>query len=208
MMPRTPPHNVRRDQAHHVTAQKLRLPPYASGPSKSGPSCSVMGLPVGHNAAEAYPSLEIENLPPPQSQLAPLGAVPLHEPLAAGPRNRGSFGTRLSLERRRVRGRCRCVAWWPCRSSVPSLPLPRRRRTSRGGGMAAARSPLGAIAVAALVVAIFMPAAAAAAQAPAPAPTSDGTSIDLGIAYVLMLVALVLTYLIHPLDASSPYKLF
>ncbi|RLN08141.1 arabinogalactan peptide 16-like [Panicum miliaceum] len=112
--------------------------------------------------------------------------------------------------------------------------------------MAAARAPLGAVAVAALVVAIFMP--AAAAQGPAPAPTSDGTcsrsrrrppnpslgllalrsarresvlvpvlsiraalrgtSIDLGIAYVLMLVALVLTYLIHPLDASSPYKLF
>jgi hypothetical protein len=37
---------------------------------------------------------------------------------------------------------------------------------------------------------------------------SAGTSIDQGIAYVLMLVALVLTYLIHPLDASSPYKLF
>ncbi|RLM78504.1 arabinogalactan peptide 16-like [Panicum miliaceum] len=72
--------------------------------------------------------------------------------------------------------------------------------------MAAARAPLGAVTVAALVVAIFMP--AAAAQGPAPAPTSDGTSIDLGIAYVLMLVALVLTYLIHPLDASSPYKLF
>ncbi|TVU33365.1 hypothetical protein EJB05_25191 [Eragrostis curvula] len=75
--------------------------------------------------------------------------------------------------------------------------------------MAPARAPLGAVAVAALVVAIFMPAAAAAAaQAPAPAPTSDGTSIDQGIAYILMLVALVLTYLIHPLDASSPYKLF
>ncbi|KAE9616057.1 hypothetical protein Lal_00017572 [Lupinus albus] len=39
--------------------------------------------------------------------------------------------------------------------------------------------------------------------APAPAPSSDGGSIDQGIAYVLMLVALVLTYLIHPLDASS-----
>ncbi|KAK9145343.1 hypothetical protein Sjap_005246 [Stephania japonica] len=42
--------------------------------------------------------------------------------------------------------------------------------------------------------------------APAPPPTSDGTksgtSVDQGIAYVLMLVALVLTYLIHPLDAS------
>ncbi|PIN26532.1 hypothetical protein CDL12_00702 [Handroanthus impetiginosus] len=39
--------------------------------------------------------------------------------------------------------------------------------------------------------------------APAPAPASDGTSIDQGIAYVLMLVALLLTYLIHPMDASS-----
>ena len=78
--------------------------------------------------------------------------------------------------------------------------------------MAAARAPLGAVAVAVLVVGIVMPAAVAAAataaHAPAPAPVSDGTSIDQGIAYVLMLVALVLTYLIHPLDASSPYKLF
>ncbi|KAK4734659.1 hypothetical protein R3W88_008920 [Solanum pinnatisectum] len=31
----------------------------------------------------------------------------------------------------------------------------------------------------------------------APVPTSDGTKIDQGIAYGLMLVALVLTYLIH-----------
>ncbi|KAM5555571.1 arabinogalactan protein 20 [Rosa sericea] len=46
-----------------------------------------------------------------------------------------------------------------------------------------------------------------AAPAPAPALTSDGTSIDQGIAYVLMLVALVLTYLIHPLDATS-YNFF
>ncbi|XP_009377255.2 arabinogalactan protein 41 [Pyrus x bretschneideri] len=47
-----------------------------------------------------------------------------------------------------------------------------------------------------------------AAAAPAPGPSSDGTSIDQGIAYVLMLVALVLTYLIHPLDASSSYNFF
>ncbi|XVF10465.1 hypothetical protein REPUB_Repub07fG0185400 [Reevesia pubescens] len=40
----------------------------------------------------------------------------------------------------------------------------------------------------------------AQSSAPAPAPTSDGTSIDQGIAYVLMLVALVLTYLIHAAD--------
>ncbi|CAL0312599.1 unnamed protein product [Lupinus luteus] len=33
--------------------------------------------------------------------------------------------------------------------------------------------------------------------APAPSPTSDGSIIDQGIAYVLMLLALVLTYLIH-----------
>ncbi|KAJ6695349.1 ARABINOGALACTAN PROTEIN 20 [Salix koriyanagi] len=45
----------------------------------------------------------------------------------------------------------------------------------------------------------------AQAQAPAPAPTSDGTSIDQGIAYVLMLVALVLTYLIHAADLSHSF---
>ncbi|XP_072960709.1 arabinogalactan protein 16-like [Typha angustifolia] len=67
------------------------------------------------------------------------------------------------------------------------------------------RVPFALVAVAVVVLAIVLP---AAAQAPAPAPSSDGTSIDQGIAYVLMLVALVLTYLIHPLDASSPYKLF
>ncbi|CAL4903467.1 unnamed protein product [Urochloa decumbens] len=71
-----------------------------------------------------------------------------------------------------------------------------------------ARTPFGLAVVAALVFAIAMPALAAAQEAPAPAPTSDGTSIDQGIAYLLMIVALVLTYLIHPLDASSPYKLF
>ncbi|KAF8725526.1 hypothetical protein HU200_020056 [Digitaria exilis] len=69
-----------------------------------------------------------------------------------------------------------------------------------------ARAPFALAFAAALVFAVAMP--AAATQAPAPAPTSDGTSIDQGIAYLLMIVALVLTYLIHPLDASSPYKLF
>ena len=71
----------------------------------------------------------------------------------------------------------------------------------------AAWTSVGLVAVAVLVVGIAMP-ASAAVQPPAPAPSSDGTSIDQGIAYVLMLVALVLTYLIHPLDASSPYRLF
>ncbi|KAI0488011.1 hypothetical protein KFK09_027834 [Dendrobium nobile] len=63
----------------------------------------------------------------------------------------------------------------------------------------------------ALAIAAFMTSfvlRAAQAQAPAPAPTSDGTSIDQGIAYILMLVALILTYLIHPLDASSSFRLF
>ncbi|KAL9275812.1 Arabinogalactan protein 20-like protein [Drosera capensis] len=42
--------------------------------------------------------------------------------------------------------------------------------------------------------------------APAPAPAAnDGTSIDQGIAYVLLLVALALTYLIHSMDNSPFY---
>nr|UKD60034.1 arabinogalactan protein 7 [Centaurium erythraea] len=43
----------------------------------------------------------------------------------------------------------------------------------------------------------LVPCAQAQAPAPAPAATSDGTAIDQGIAYVLMLLALVLTYIIH-----------
>ncbi|KAG0465428.1 hypothetical protein HPP92_019592 [Vanilla planifolia] len=70
------------------------------------------------------------------------------------------------------------------------------------------RSPFAVVAVVALVVGVVLPAAHAQANAPAPAPASDGTSIDQGIAYILMLVALVLTYLIHPLDASSTSELF
>ncbi|GMN42975.1 hypothetical protein TIFTF001_012179 [Ficus carica] len=72
------------------------------------------------------------------------------------------------------------------------------------------RALLRAFAFAALAFAIASPAlvhAQSSAPAPTPLPTSDGTSIDQGIAYVLMLAALVLTYLIHPLDASS-YNFF
>ncbi|KAJ8900433.1 hypothetical protein K2173_025210 [Erythroxylum novogranatense] len=74
---------------------------------------------------------------------------------------------------------------------------------------ASSRSFLFVMSVFLLVCTILFPnvEAQAQAQAPAPAPTSDGTSIDQGIAYVLMLLALVLTYLIHPLDASS-YSFF
>ncbi|AET04120.1 putative arabinogalactan peptide, AGP [Medicago truncatula] len=35
------------------------------------------------------------------------------------------------------------------------------------------------------------------APAPAPAPSSDGTAFDQGIAYFLMLVALLITYMFH-----------
>ncbi|WCJ22377.1 arabinogalactan protein 20 [Euphorbia peplus] len=70
----------------------------------------------------------------------------------------------------------------------------------------ASRTFMGVLAIFALIFVIFSP--SVRAQAPAPAPTSDGTSIDQGIAYTLMLVALVLTYLIHPLDASSSFGFF
>ncbi|KAL6132116.1 hypothetical protein ACLB2K_070487 [Fragaria x ananassa] len=57
------------------------------------------------------------------------------------------------------------------------------------------------VATFALIFAVVLPMSHAAglspAPAPAPAPTSDGTAIDQGIAYILMLLALVLTYLIH-----------
>ena len=59
------------------------------------------------------------------------------------------------------------------------------------------RVPIGVVAIVALIFAIAFPAVMAHSPAPAPAPTSDGTTIDQGIACVLMLLALVLTYIIH-----------
>ncbi|XP_028774848.1 arabinogalactan protein 41 [Neltuma alba] len=56
----------------------------------------------------------------------------------------------------------------------------------------------------ALILTLIMPSAVhAQSLAPTPAPTSDGTAIDQGIAYVLMFLALALTYLIHSADLSS-----
>ncbi|KAL0924081.1 hypothetical protein M5K25_004886 [Dendrobium thyrsiflorum] len=49
-------------------------------------------------------------------------------------------------------------------------------------------SPFLLLAIVALIVGAFLP--AAQANAPAPAPASDVTSIDQGVAYILMLVAL------------------
>ncbi|GAB2245112.1 hypothetical protein Droror1_Dr00000605 [Drosera rotundifolia] len=56
----------------------------------------------------------------------------------------------------------------------------------------------------ALLFAVALP-YAHAQPSPAPAPSNDGSSIDQGVAYVLMLVALALTYLIHSMDGSSFY---
>ncbi|BAT78787.1 arabinogalactan protein 41-like [Vigna umbellata] len=48
-----------------------------------------------------------------------------------------------------------------------------------------------------LIIAALMTVASSQVTAPAPAPTSDGTTIDQAVAYVLMLLALVLTYIMH-----------
>jgi hypothetical protein len=53
------------------------------------------------------------------------------------------------------------------------------------------------LAVFVIISVILLPIAQSHSSSPAPAPTSDGTSIDQGIAYVLMMVALALTYFIH-----------
>ncbi|KAH7315249.1 hypothetical protein KP509_21G041400 [Ceratopteris richardii] len=45
------------------------------------------------------------------------------------------------------------------------------------------------------------------AESPAPPPANDGVTIDLGIAYALLLTALVVTYLVHPMDALA-FKFF
>ncbi|KAL6291619.1 hypothetical protein ACE6H2_009129 [Prunus campanulata] len=58
-------------------------------------------------------------------------------------------------------------------------------------------SSFGVVVIVVLFFAVVLPMAHATRLAPAPAPTSDGTAIDQGVAYVLMVLALVLTYLIH-----------
>ncbi|KAF8114845.1 hypothetical protein N665_0033s0035 [Sinapis alba] len=64
--------------------------------------------------------------------------------------------------------------------------------------MASLKFPLEILAVFVIISVILLPIAHAQSPAsPAPAPTSDGTSIDQGVAYVLMMVALALTYFIH-----------
>ncbi|KAL5792280.1 hypothetical protein ACOSP7_000874 [Xanthoceras sorbifolium] len=72
------------------------------------------------------------------------------------------------------------------------------------------RAFAGVLAVLAIAFVIASPSVEAQSLPPAsaPAPVNDGTSIDQGIGYLLMLVALVLTYLIHPLDAFSSYNFF
>ncbi|KAK6120449.1 hypothetical protein DH2020_045804 [Rehmannia glutinosa] len=53
------------------------------------------------------------------------------------------------------------------------------------------------VAIFALLSVLLIPSINAQVPEPAPAPSSDGVAIDQGIAYVLMLVALALTYIIH-----------
>ncbi|XWS17363.1 hypothetical protein CRYUN_Cryun33cG0060900 [Craigia yunnanensis] len=53
------------------------------------------------------------------------------------------------------------------------------------------------MAIFALVLTLVVPSINAQSPAPAPPPTSDGVAVDQGIAYVLMMVAFVLTYFIH-----------
>ncbi|KAJ8486016.1 hypothetical protein OPV22_018501 [Ensete ventricosum] len=64
------------------------------------------------------------------------------------------------------------------------------------------RASLGLVAIMLLALDIVLP--SVHAQAPAPAPTSDGASIDQGIAYLLLLVALDSRM---PADDEAEHKL-
>ncbi|KAG5539580.1 hypothetical protein RHGRI_019946 [Rhododendron griersonianum] len=72
--------------------------------------------------------------------------------------------------------------------------------------MAISTVSFGVVGLFALVFAISLSSIQALALAPAPAPVSDGTTIDQGIPYALMLVALALTYLIHNLYSPSSFS--
>ncbi|KGN50035.1 arabinogalactan protein 41 [Cucumis sativus] len=65
----------------------------------------------------------------------------------------------------------------------------------------ACKVPFGGILFVVALVLTRLSSAYAQSLSPAQPPaTGDGTSIDQGIAYVLMLLALVLTYIIHSAD--------
>ncbi|KAE9603984.1 hypothetical protein Lal_00001797 [Lupinus albus] len=63
--------------------------------------------------------------------------------------------------------------------------------------MAVSNASLRVVTFLGLIYATLVSLASSQSHAPAPAPSSDGTTIDQAIAYVLMLLALVLTYIIH-----------
>ncbi|KAG5558765.1 hypothetical protein RHGRI_008650 [Rhododendron griersonianum] len=60
--------------------------------------------------------------------------------------------------------------------------------------MEVTRASMVAVVMLAFVFAVFLPSAFAHSAAPAPAPTSDGTAIDQGIAYALMMVEVVVAF--------------
>ncbi|KAE9464774.1 hypothetical protein C3L33_03313, partial [Rhododendron williamsianum] len=60
--------------------------------------------------------------------------------------------------------------------------------------MEVTRASMVAVTMLAFVFAVFLPSAFAHSAAPAPAPTSDGTAIDQGIAYALMMVEVVVAF--------------
>ncbi|KAG5036143.1 hypothetical protein AAZX31_04G219200 [Glycine max] len=63
--------------------------------------------------------------------------------------------------------------------------------------MAISSASFRVVAFLSLLLAALMTLASSQVTAPAPAPASDGTTIDQAVAYVLMLAALVLTYIMH-----------
>ncbi|CAL0327460.1 unnamed protein product [Lupinus luteus] len=63
--------------------------------------------------------------------------------------------------------------------------------------MAVSCASLRVVAFLGLIYAALTSVASSQSPVPAPAPTSDGTTLDQAIACVLMLLALVLTYIIH-----------
>ncbi|KAG6579545.1 Arabinogalactan protein 16, partial [Cucurbita argyrosperma subsp. sororia] len=65
--------------------------------------------------------------------------------------------------------------------------------------------PFGVFIGVVFVLAMLLPACAQSLAPAQPPAASDGTSIDQGIAYVLMLLALVLTYIIHSADLSISF---
>ncbi|OAE31389.1 hypothetical protein AXG93_1842s1030 [Marchantia polymorpha subsp. ruderalis] len=140
---------------------------------------------------------------------APTESV-LFSSLDRGEANRRERGTKLKYSVQFVRKKSTDLVEAGSRaeqrapSVVDSVARSRSSRATmaRSGGMI---EQTFVVTIFVFIMGALAPLVNAQAPAPGPVPTSDGYAIDQSVAYTLLFLALVLTYLIHPLDAFPSF---